>query len=86
MLWIENRDIGKILLSLISLLFAYYTFWIILLPFVDAEYKIQVAAFFPRVEIGLMIPAALGALVFIGLWARAYHLVQTDRAQDSKYL
>ena len=86
MLWIENRHLGKILLSITSLLFAYYTFWIILLPFVDAEYKPQVSAFFPRVEIGLIIPAALGALVLFVLWARAYQLVQADRALDNKHL
>ena len=83
---IENRDLGKLLLSFTSVLFAYYTFWIIVLPFVDSEYEPQVAAFFPRVEIGLLVPAALGTFVLLILWARAYQLVQTDRALENKHL
>lgn len=86
MLWIENRDLGKLILSLTAIFFAYYTFWIIVLPFVDSEYEPQVAAFFPKVEIGLIVPAALGAFVLLILWARAYQLVQTDRALENKQL
>ena len=84
MLWIENRDLGKILIALTLVFFFYYTFWIIVLPFVDEEYKQQVAAFFPAVEIALFIPAATATLMFAMLWARAYQLVQADRTLEAK--
>lgn len=82
MLWIENRDLGKILIAFTLIIFAYYTFWIIVLPFVDDEYKNQVAAYFPPVEIALFIPAATGTFVFAMLLARAYQLVLQDRASE----
>ena len=82
MLWIENRDLGKILIAFTLITIAYYTFWIIVLPFVDCEYKEQVATYFLPVEIALFIPTATGTFVFAILWARAYQLVLQDRASE----
>jgi len=86
MVWLENRTLGKLILTLTSLFFGYYTFWIILLPFVDADYKAAVAGLFPPVELALIIPSVVGSSVFTLLLIRAYHLVCIDRARGVKKL
>lgn len=80
MIWIENQDLGKIILSFTGLVFLYYTFWVIFLPFVDEEYKDRVSAFFPPLTLALTIPSAIGSSVFLLLLVRAYHLVRLDRS------
>ncbi len=82
MIWIENRDIGRFWLIIASLGFFYYTLWVIGLPFVDEDYKATVSQFFPPLELALIIPSAIGSIVFIALVARAYHLVRLSRRAD----
>ena len=81
-IWIENRDLGKLLLSLTFISFFYYTLWVIALPFVQSEYKETINAFFPPVELALIIPSSIGTLIFLTLFARAYQLVRLDREQE----
>ena len=83
MVWIENRDLGKVYLSVTLTLFAYYTLWVIVLPFVEPEYKETVSAFFPPLELALIVPAVLGVTLFTLLLGRAYQLVCLDRSEDS---
>ena len=81
MIWIENRDLGKVYLSVTFVAFAYYTLWVIVLPFVEPEYKDRVSAFFPPLQLALLVPSVIGATVFTLLLCRAYHLVSLDRMQ-----
>lgn len=80
MIWIENRDLGKIILTITGLIFLYYTLWVIVLPFVDDEYIDRVSAFFPPLTLALTIPSVIGTSVFLLLLGRAYHLVLVDRS------
>ena len=82
MIWIENSDLGKVILTLTGILFVYYTLWVIVLPFVDEEYLEIVSIYFPPLELALAIPAITGTSVFIVLLLRAYHLVCLDRRQE----
>lgn len=82
MIWIENRELGKIILTLTLASFVYYTLWVIVLPFVDKEYLDSVSIYFPPLELALAIPAFIGSFVFIVLLLRAYHLVKLDREQE----
>ena len=47
MMKIENRTVGQLNLFLVGLAFAYYTAWIIGLPFVEEDYLPMVKPFFP---------------------------------------
>ena len=82
MIWVENSDLGKAILTLTGISFVYYTFWVIVLPFVDEEYLDSVSIYFPPLELALVIPAITGITVFIALLLRAYHLVCLDRRQE----
>jgi len=84
MIWIENSDLGKVILTLTGVSFVYYTLWVIVLPFVDEEYLDSVSIYFPPLELALVIPAIAGTSVFIALLLRAYHLVCLDRRQEKK--
>jgi len=86
MIWLENRDIGKLCLFLTSVAFVYYTLWVIVLPFVDEKYMDFISRFFPPLELALIIPAAIGSTVFVLLLTRAYHLVEVDRAREKDNL
>ncbi|EXB66514.1 Dolichol phosphate-mannose biosynthesis regulatory protein [Morus notabilis] len=68
---LADRAVG-FLLSLISLsIFTYYTFWVIILPFVDSDHFIQ-QYFLPQ-EYAILIPVFAGVVllcllcVFVGL-------------------
>ncbi len=80
---LENSTLGRINLFLVAVLVAYYSLWVIGLPFVEPEYRDFAAAFFPPVELALAIPAALGSTVFLVLLARAYWLVRQDRNEEA---
>ncbi len=79
---LESQLAGRLILGLTAIGFAYYTLWVIALPFVDAEYKKQVSAFFPPVELALGIPSLVGTVLFCGLFFRAYYLVTLDRKES----
>lgn len=83
---LENRDVGRATLVITAVVFTYYTLWVIGLPFVDAEYKETVEAFFPPVQLALVIPSFVGTVTFTALIARAYYLVLVDRRADVKEL
>lgn len=53
---------GKAILIVTSILFLYYTIWIIALPFID---DIRIQSLFASHNIALIVPAVLG-LCFIG--------------------
>ena len=82
MIWIENRDLGKVILSLTFILFFYYTLWVIVLPFVDEDYKETINAYFPPVELALVIPSSIGTIIFLSLLLRAYTLIKMDRERE----
>lgn len=82
MIWIENSDLGKLILTFTGVIFLYYTLWVIVLPFVDKEYLDSVSIYFPPLELALAIPAITGSTVFIALLLRAYHLVCLDRKRE----
>lgn len=81
-IWIENRDLGKLCLTLTGIAFFYYTLWVIVLPFVDEEYKAQISAYFPPLPLAFIIPSLIGTSVFVALLIRAYQLVLLDRKLD----
>ncbi|KAJ9135109.1 hypothetical protein P3X46_032328 [Hevea brasiliensis] len=68
---LADRAVG-FLLSFISLsIFTYYTFWVIILPFVDSDHFIH--QYFPPLEYAILIPVFAGVTllfflcVFIGM-------------------
>lgn len=81
---LENETVGKLNLVLLSLFFTYYTVWVIVLPFVDADYLPLVHRFFPPVEVALGVPALVGSTAFLLLLIRAYYLVRKDRKTNKK--
>lgn len=58
----SDRKKGKAILIVTSILFLYYTVWVIGLPFIEDD---RVRAFFGSHDIALMVPAISG-LCFIG--------------------
>lgn len=58
----SDSEKGKIILIITSILFLYYTLWIIGLPFIDDE---RLQALFPFYHFALMLPAISG-FCFIG--------------------
>lgn len=72
---------GWLNLTLVSVLFFYYTAWVIVLPFVDEAYLPLARTAFPLgPEYALGIPCALAAVVCLPLLLRAHQLVRQDRA------
>ncbi|CAH2316204.1 dolichol phosphate-mannose biosynthesis regulatory [Pelobates cultripes] len=64
----SDRVAGAGLVAFSSLLFVYYTVWVICLPFIDSDHVIH-SFFLPR-EYSVLLPllAALIVLLFIGLF------------------
>ncbi|OAD52587.1 hypothetical protein WN48_00747 [Eufriesea mexicana] len=58
----SDRKKGKVILILTSILFLYYTIWIIGLPFIDDK---RIRSFFGSNNVALIVPAISG-LCFIG--------------------
>ncbi|XP_062816255.1 dolichol phosphate-mannose biosynthesis regulatory protein isoform X2 [Anolis carolinensis] len=58
-----DRLVGFGLVAFSLLLFAYYTVWIVVLPFVERDHLIQ-AFFLPR-EFSVLIPVAAGLLLLL---------------------
>ena len=80
----ESRAVGWLNLTLVSILFSYYTAWVVLLPFVDEAYLPLAKKAFPLgPEYALGIPCALAAAVCLPLLLRAYQLVRQDREADA---
>ena len=73
---------GKLYLGLTAVFFAYYTVWVLALPFVPEEFAWVRTKFFPPVELALGFPAALGTAVTVALFLRTWYLVREDRAKD----
>ena len=80
----ENRIKGYINIGVSTLLFIYYTLWVIGLPFVDDEHAKLVNKFFPPVEFALGIPCLIFVSIFLVLLAQAYKLVCRDRKLNNK--
>ena len=80
---IENRTAGFIYLGIFGLIFAYFTVWVIILPFIDEDVKRRhVEWLFPPVEVALLTPVIVGSLIFFALFARAYYLVNKCRKKN----
>ncbi|KAM4665135.1 dolichol phosphate-mannose biosynthesis regulatory protein [Discoglossus pictus] len=64
----SDRVAGAGLVALSSLLFGYYTVWVICLPFIDSDHVIH-SFFLPR-EYAVLLPllAALTLLLFVGIF------------------
>ena len=75
---------GKVYLTVTGVLFAYYTVWVLVLPFVPEEFTLVKTRFFPPVELALGLPALLGTVVIVALFLRTWYLVREDRARDVK--
>ncbi|XP_060613757.1 dolichol phosphate-mannose biosynthesis regulatory protein isoform X2 [Anolis sagrei] len=58
-----DQLVGYGLVAFSLLLFAYYTVWIIVLPFIESDHLIQ-AYFLPR-EYSVLIPVAAGLLLLL---------------------
>ena len=58
---LQDRIFGGALLVFALALFAYYTLWVIVTPFVAADHPVQ--ALFPDRALALLIPAYLFVLV-----------------------
>lgn len=79
-----DRTVGKTLLITSSLLVAYYSFWIILLPLLPIEPDHIIRSLFPRnvLLVGLTIPVTLGALFFVSVAAFAAHEMYCASARE----
>ncbi|KAJ7517856.1 hypothetical protein O6H91_21G043400 [Diphasiastrum complanatum] len=64
---LADRTVGFVLLLFSISLFSYYTFWVIITPFVDSDH------FFPAREYAIFIPALAGVtllsliMIFVGV-------------------
>ncbi|KAK3611663.1 hypothetical protein CHS0354_012035 [Potamilus streckersoni] len=63
---VKDKVIGWCLVDLSSIIFIYYTIWVIILPFVDKEQRIHYL--FPDIVYAVAIPLMTGVLglLFIG--------------------
>lgn len=68
---VTDRAFGASLLAAAAVIFTYYTFWVVVTPFVDADHAVQ--SYFPERRWAIAIPTFLFILVlavagtFIGL-------------------
>lgn len=66
-----DKIVGLVLMSAAIIIFAYYSTWTLVTPFVDAEHPIQ--ALFPDRQLALLLPAVLlvlgitGVATFVGV-------------------
>jgi dolichol phosphate-mannose biosynthesis regulatory protein len=56
----NDRSNGIMILIISTSMFAYFTFWVIIMPMVDADHPLQ--HFFPDRYIGLAIPFLIGSI------------------------
>nr|CCA22231.1 conserved hypothetical protein [Albugo laibachii Nc14] len=59
---VSDKTAGVIVLSLSSILYAYYTVWVILTPFIDSDHPIQ--RIFAPYHFALVLPAIILVLLF----------------------
>ncbi|OPJ67861.1 dolichol phosphate-mannose biosynthesis regulatory protein [Patagioenas fasciata] len=80
---ITDRLVGFCLVAFSLLLFVYYTFWIVILPFIDSDYGIH-RYFLPR-EFAVIIPVVAGLvlLLFIGIFIMVVMWKSKKPAQKS---
>ena len=56
----HDRARGIVIMIISTSIFTYFTFWIIIMPMVDADHPLQ--QFFPDRYVGLLIPFLIGAV------------------------
>ena len=67
----HDRANGIALMIVSTLVFTFYTFWVIILPFVDTDHPLH--GYFPDRKVGLLIPFLIGVFIltittsFIGI-------------------
>ena len=70
-----DRTIGSVLHAINTILFVYYTAWVVVTPFVDATHFTQ--AVFPPREYGILIPAVLIMLLLtVSLTVASVHIIR----------
>ncbi|XP_065504811.1 dolichol phosphate-mannose biosynthesis regulatory protein isoform X1 [Caloenas nicobarica] len=81
---VTDRLVGFGLVAFSLLLFMYYTFWIVILPFIDSDYGIH-RYFLPR-EFAVIIPVVAGLvlLLFIGIFIMVMMWKSRKPAQKSE--
>jgi len=57
----SDRVVGFVLLCFALSIFAYYTLWVLIMPFVDVDHPLQ--AFFPAAEYAITVPIVAGIVV-----------------------
>ncbi len=87
--FVENRTLGRVYLTLLALFVVYYSLWVLALPFVSdsaPDWLLDlVRVLFPaRASVALGIPALLGTVLLTSLLARAYYLVRQDRRLEAE--
>ncbi|TPX45821.1 hypothetical protein SeLEV6574_g03629 [Synchytrium endobioticum] len=78
---LSDRVVGGILLAVAFIVFAYYTIWALVMPFVDPSHRSH-SLFLPR-EWAIRIPIAL-LLVGLTIIFTFIHLVSTRSAKQKK--
>ncbi|CAB3997467.1 dolichol phosphate-mannose biosynthesis regulatory [Paramuricea clavata] len=58
-----DQVVGTAMMSLGSLIFIYYSLWVIVLPFVEADHVIQI--YFPDRMYAILIPVVAGVLAVL---------------------
>ncbi|KAG0557122.1 hypothetical protein M758_11G100100 [Ceratodon purpureus] len=75
-----DRAIGFLLLLFSTTLFAYYTFWVIITPFVDSDHFVH--SYFPAREYAIIIPGiAIAALVSFVLVFVGFVMVRASQGK-----
>jgi len=78
------RSTAILTLSLLGIFFLYFTIWIIGVPFVEEQHLHHFNRLFAAVEIGLILPAAVGTFTSVFLFSKAIFLVRQDRLEDKR--
>ncbi|XP_028394834.1 dolichol phosphate-mannose biosynthesis regulatory protein-like [Dendronephthya gigantea] len=77
-----DQVVGMAMMSLGSLIFIYYTLWVVLLPFVDADHVIQ--SYFPDRMYAMLIPVVAGVLALLVIGSFIFVILLKKRASEKK--
>ncbi|KAL7747821.1 Dolichol phosphate-mannose biosynthesis regulatory protein [Sorochytrium milnesiophthora] len=80
---LQDQTVGFLFLAIASIVFAYYTTWVMVMPFVDADHALQ-QYFLPRQyailgPLALLVTGLSGVGAFIG-----YVIVQSEAKKRNK--
>eukprot|EP00922_Rhytidocystis_sp_ex-Travisia-forbesii_P034841 GHVS01051758.1.p1 GENE.GHVS01051758.1~~GHVS01051758.1.p1 ORF type:complete len:118 (-),score=10.82 GHVS01051758.1:178-531(-) len=81
----SNSVCGGLLLSLSLFILLYYTLWILVTPFLDANTAKYVLTVFPfDRQLGLIIPCYTFMVVLVVVLVFLFHLITTEQAQQPR--